>query len=52
MINNTVFFTGVIYLGSLIQWSADGGSGNKFFPLVMLILFSLTVLFSEIKNKG
>lgn len=52
MVNNTVFFTGVIYLGSLIQWSADGGSGDKLFPLIMLILFSLTVLFSEIKNKG
>lgn len=52
MVNNTVFFTGVMYLGSVIQWSAGGGSNDKFFPIMMLILFSLTVLFSEIKNKG
>lgn len=51
MVNNTVFFTGVMYLGSVIQWSVGGG-GDKFFPVMMLILFSLTVLFFEIKNKG
>lgn len=52
MVNNTVFFTGVMYLGSVIQWSADSGNNDKFFPIMMLTLFSLTVLFSEIKNKG
>lgn len=50
--NNTVFFTGIMYLGSVIQWSESSSNYGKVFPIMMLTLFSLTVLFSEIKNKG